>query len=84
MAVGKKKGGGRKEPQFGLGPSLAALRLSPQDRIPGADEEKPKKTARKIAPDHIEDDDPPPKERKPKPQRIAGKGRAGSRIHEPR
>jgi penicillin-binding protein 1A len=80
MAVGKKKGGGRKEPQFGLGPSLAALRLSPQDRIPGADEEKPKKTARKIAPDHIEDDDPPPKERKPKPQRIAGKGRAGSRI----
>jgi hypothetical protein len=27
MAWGKKKGGGRKEPQFGLSASLEALRL---------------------------------------------------------
>ena len=33
MAWGRKKSGARKEPQFGLGASLAALRLSPEDRI---------------------------------------------------
>ena len=46
MAWGRKKGGGRKEPQFGLGASLAALRLSPQDRIPSGDDVKPKKSSR--------------------------------------
>jgi penicillin-binding protein 1A len=80
MALGKKKGGGRKEPQFGLGSSLAALRLSPEDRIPGSEEEKPKKTARKAEPDDIEDDDPPPRERKPRPPQSAGKRRARSRA----
>ena len=59
MAWGKKKGG-RKEPQFGL-PSLAALRLSPEDRIPAAEQAKPKKAAPKPDPDDIEDDDPPPR-----------------------
>ena len=38
MAWGRKKSGGRKEPQFGLGASLADLRLSPEDRVPAAAE----------------------------------------------
>jgi penicillin-binding protein 1A len=82
MAWGKKKGGGRKEPQFGLSASLEALRLSPQDRIPGAGEPKPKKAAPKPASDDIEDDAPPPRERKPKPApaRSASKRRARSGI----
>jgi penicillin-binding protein 1A len=60
MAWGRKKGGGRKEPHFGLGASLAALRLSPQDRISPGQDEKPKKSApkaRKVDPE--EDDEPP-------------------------
>jgi penicillin-binding protein 1A len=80
MAWGKKKGGGRKEPQFGLSASLEALRLSPQDRIPAAGEPKPKKAAPKPDPDDIEDDDPPPRERKPKPARTASKRRPRSGI----
>jgi penicillin-binding protein 1A len=78
MAWGKKKSG-RKEPQFGLGASLEALRLSPQDRIPAAADEKPKKTAPKADRDDIEDDDPPPRERKPRPQASTRKRRARSR-----
>jgi penicillin-binding protein 1A len=79
MAWGKKKSGGRKEPQFGLSSSLAALRLSPQDRIPAAHEPKPKKTRPKPEPDDdIEDDDPPPqRERKPRPSPNARKRRPG-------
>jgi penicillin-binding protein 1A len=79
MAWGKKKSGGRKEPQFGVGSSLAALRLSPQDRIPAAQEPKPKKTKPKPEPDDdIEDDDPPPqRERKPRPSPSARKRRPG-------
>jgi penicillin-binding protein 1A len=86
MAWGKKKGGGRKEPQFGLSSSLAALRLSPQDRIPAADEPKPKKTneskPKKTKPkpepdDDIEDDPPPQREQRPRPSRSARKRRAG-------
>src|SRR5258707_2455219 len=78
MAWGKKKGGGRKEPQFGLGASLEALRLSPQDRIPAAEEAKPKKAIPKPDPDDIEDDDPPPRERKPRPSPGARKRRSRS------
>jgi penicillin-binding protein 1A len=84
MAWGKKKGGGRKEPQFGLSASLEALRLSPQDRIPAAGEPKPKKAAPKPDPDDIADDAPPPRERKPKlapaPARTANKRRSRSRV----
>jgi len=36
MAWGRKKSGGRREPQFGLAASLSELRLGPQDRIPAA------------------------------------------------
>jgi penicillin-binding protein 1A len=47
MAWGRKKSGGRKEPQFGLGASLSELRLGPQYRIPGADDEAPKKSPKR-------------------------------------
>jgi penicillin-binding protein 1A len=47
MAWGKKKGGARKEPQFGLGASLSELRLNLRDRISIASDDKPKKPAAK-------------------------------------
>ena len=37
MAWGRKKSGGRREPQFGLTASLAELRLSPKDRVAAGD-----------------------------------------------
>ncbi|KWV57655.1 penicillin-binding protein [Bradyrhizobium macuxiense] len=43
MAWGRKKGGARKEPLFGLPAALADLRLSPADRIPGGGDDKPAK-----------------------------------------
>src|SRR5216684_4303757 len=73
MAWGRKKGGGRKEPQFGLAASLAELRLSPQDRVTVGDEddedETPKKaSARRKARDA---DDDAPRERKPRPGPVS-------------
>ncbi|UGV29149.1 penicillin-binding protein [Rhodopseudomonas boonkerdii] len=47
MAWGKKKGGGRKEPTFGLGAALSDLRLSAADRVPGGEEERPKKAPKR-------------------------------------
>ena len=35
MAWGRKKSGGRREPQFGLAASLSELRLRPEDRVAG-------------------------------------------------
>jgi penicillin-binding protein 1A len=80
MAWGRKKGGGRKEPQFGLGASLAGLRLSPQDRVPAGEEDKPKKARSRRKADDIDDDDddPPPRERKPRENRGGAKRRARS------
>ncbi|WP_213771994.1 penicillin-binding protein 1A [Bradyrhizobium sp. dw_78] len=78
MAWGRKKSGGRKEPQFGLGASLAELRLNPQDRIPHA-ETKPKKSPAKRKPENDDADDPPP-ERKPRPSRSGAKRRSKSRL----
>jgi penicillin-binding protein 1A len=80
MAWGRKKGGGRKEPQFGLSSSLSALRLSPEDRVGAGDEEKPKKksTKRKVV-DKDEDDElppPPPRERKPRDGKSVSKRRS--------
>jgi penicillin-binding protein 1A len=46
MAWGRKKSGGRKEPQFGLAASLAELRLGPRDRVAAGDE-APKKSSPK-------------------------------------
>ncbi len=77
MAWGRKKGGARKEPQFGLGASLGALRLSPQDRIRAGDDEKPKKPTSKRKVEAEEDDEPPPK--KPRPSRSGTNRRARSR-----
>jgi penicillin-binding protein 1A len=47
MAWGQKKGGVRKEPQFGLGTSLAELRLNIRDRISIASDDAPKKPTAK-------------------------------------
>ena len=82
MAWGRKKGGGRKEPQFGLGASLSELRLGPQDRLPSADDETPKKSPRrKAAAADDTDDDDAPRERKPRTRRGGSKrrSRGGSR-----
>src|SRR3954469_21792501 len=57
MGGGGKKGGGRREPMFGLAASLSELRLRPQDRVTVADD-KPKASKRK------ERDPGPPRERK--------------------
>ncbi|SIO11698.1 penicillin-binding protein 1A [Bradyrhizobium erythrophlei] len=78
MALGRKKSGGRKEPLFGLPAALAELRLSPEDRIPAA-EDRPKKSSTKSSAkpsaNRKEDDDEPPRERKPR----ASRGGAGRR-----
>jgi penicillin-binding protein 1A len=71
MAWGRKKSGGRKEPQFGLAAALSELRLTAQDRIPSGEEDKPKKAASRRKADErkaeeMDDDDPPPRERKPR------------------
>jgi penicillin-binding protein 1A len=63
MAWGRKKSGTRKEPQFGLGASLASLRLTPEDRIPTSTS-KSKKAAPKVRHEEPDDEEPPP-ERKP-------------------
>jgi penicillin-binding protein 1A len=75
MAWGRKKSGGRREPQFGLAASLSELRLGPQDRIPAA-AEPPKKPKRKAA----DTDDDAPRERKPRANRGGGKRRSKSRA----
>src|SRR5581483_10821619 len=82
MAWGRKKSGERKEPRFGLAAALAELRLDPKDRIPSANEEKPKKMAskRKVVDEDGDDDPPPspPRERKPRAGKSASKRRPRS------
>ena len=79
MAWGKKKSGGRREPQFGLGASLAELRLGPRDRVV-TDDDKPKKSPVRRKTD--DDDDEPPRERKPRARKAASKrkSRANARF----
>src|SRR5450755_571365 len=78
MARGRKKSGGRREPQFGLAASLSELRLSPQDRVAGDDDETPKKPSpKRKAP---EPDDDAPRERKPRAGRGGGKRRSRKRA----
>ena len=84
MAWGRKKSGGRKEPQFGLAAALSELRLGPQDRIAVADD-KPKKTSNKSSSKSARrktDDsgDEPPRERKPPAGRSGAKRRSKSRA----
>ncbi len=74
MAWGRKKGGGRKEPLFGLPAALADLRLTAADRIPAA-EDKPKKSKRKSE----DSGDEAPRERKPSASRSGSKRRSKSR-----
>jgi penicillin-binding protein 1A len=72
MAWGRKKSGGRKEPQFGLAASLSELRLGPQDRVTSADDKPKKSPKRKIA----NADDDAPRERKPRVNRGGSKRRS--------
>src|SRR6187399_225295 len=76
MAWGRKKSGGRKEPQFGLAAALSELRLSPQDRVANNDE-RPKKSSGKRKPDS--DDDGPSRERKARGAKSGAKRRSKSR-----
>ncbi|MDE5442305.1 PBP1A family penicillin-binding protein [Bradyrhizobium sp. CSA207] len=79
MAWGKKKGGGRKEPLFGLPAALADLRLTVADRIPNA-EDKPKKSAKSSTKRKSENSgDEPPRERKAQASRSGAKRRSKSR-----
>src|SRR3569833_2788834 len=81
MAWGRKKGGGRKEPRFGLAAAMADLRLDPKDRIQIAEDVTPKKSATKRKPviADAEDEAPPPREPKPRPAK-SGKTVGRSRI----
>src|ERR1700736_3311768 len=79
MAWGRKKGGARREPQFGLAAALSELRLSPRDRIPKADETPEKPSSRRKAAKH-DDDDETPRERKPRAARSGGNRRSGKRA----
>jgi penicillin-binding protein 1A len=80
MAWGRKKGGGRKEPQFGPVPSLAELRLGPQDRVPSGEDDLPKKSsARRKARDPDEDNEAP-RERKTRPSQANRKRRSKTRT----
>ena len=76
MAWGRKKSGGRKEPQFGLAAALSELRLSPQDRVAAGDDKPKKSSARRKSED---DDDEPPRERKPRASRSGARRRSKSR-----
>src|SRR5712671_3009810 len=74
MAWGRKKSGGRREPQFGLTASLAELRLSPKDRVAFGDDdddddEAPKKSSPKRK--ARDPDDDAPRERKPRPSKAS-------------
>jgi penicillin-binding protein 1A len=76
MALGRKKGGGRKEPLFGLPAALAELRLTAADRIAATDD-KPKKSSAKRPSDDGDDD--APRERKPAASRSGSRRRSKSR-----
>jgi penicillin-binding protein 1A len=78
MAWGRKKSGGRKEPQFGLAASLSELRLGPQDRVATADDEKPKKSSPKRKAGDGDDD--APRERKPRVSRPGSKRKSSGRA----
>ena len=76
MAWGRKRTGGRKEPQFGLAASLAELRLGPQDRVAAGDE-PPKKSPRNARPASRRRRDEAPRERKPRASRTRSKRNPG-------
>jgi len=82
MVWGRKRSGERKEPRFGLAAALAELRLDPKDRIPSADEEKPKKMAskRQVVEEDEDDDPPAPPPRERKPRASKRRSRSPSRL----
>src|SRR6266702_4156917 len=74
MAWGRKKSGGRREPQFGLTASLAELRLSPKDRVAfGDDDDDDDEVPKKSSPKRKarDPDDDAPRERKPRPSKAS-------------
>jgi penicillin-binding protein 1A len=78
MAWGRKKSGGRKEPQFGLAASLSELRLGPQDRVAsGGDEPKKKPSAKRKVSDCGDD---APRERKPRAKGAGSKRKSKARA----
>src|ERR1017187_5998373 len=77
MAWGRKKGGGRREPQFGLAASLAELRLGPQDRV-ASNDATPKKPSSKRKADDADDD--APRARKPRASRASRKRKSSGRA----
>ena len=78
MAWGRKKSGGRKEPQFGLAASLSELRLGPQDRVAGGDDEPKKKPSAKRKAGDSGDD--APRERKPRAKAASSKRKSRARA----
>jgi penicillin-binding protein 1A len=66
MAWGRKKRGARKEPLFGLAAAVTDLRLSAQDRIAAIFDDTTGKTTAKAKYDPDDEDDEPPRDRKPK------------------
>src|SRR5258708_3870601 len=76
MAWGRKKSGGRKEPQFGLAASPPEWRRGPRDRVAPADE-KPKKPSPKRK--AVDADDDAPREPRPRANRGGGKRRSKAR-----
>jgi penicillin-binding protein 1A len=77
MAWGRKKSGGRREPQFGLAAALSELRLGPQDRVANNDD-KPKKPSSKRGADDSDDD--PPRERKLRANKSSSRRKSGGRA----
>jgi penicillin-binding protein 1A len=73
MAWGRKKSGGRREPQFGLTASLAELRLSPKDRVAFGDDDDDDEAPKKASPKRKarDPDDDAPRERKPRPSKAS-------------
>src|SRR5260370_19085304 len=80
MAWGRKKSGGRREPQSGLAAALSEWRLSPQDRIASGDETPKKSPNRKAGDSDGDSDDDAPRERKPRANRDRRKRKSRGRA----
>jgi penicillin-binding protein 1A len=78
MAWGQKKSGGRKEPLFGLAASLSELRVGPQDRVAGGNDEPKKKSSPKRKAGDT--DGEPARERKPRASRGSSKRKSRGRA----
>src|SRR3954465_14866960 len=80
MALGRKKRGGRKEPQFGLAAAVSDLRLTPQDRVPPAEEDKPKKAAPRRKAEDSPDEPPPGGKQGASPPPAKRRSRSAPRL----